>query len=350
MVHMIKHEKGNKALSGKRLWFIRGVIFLFTILFLILTLLAFELFARWYYRDILSTSHGRDYFYYKSHHLFKAERNNIRFRGRDIHVRIDDTFRVIVLGDSLTWGQGILPFTSRFPELAETLFEKRYPGTDIEVINLGIPGYNLRDHLHMLPFVMQLKPDFVLYQWYVNDMEEKVDIPEFHALTLIPNPKWHEKLMKHSVTYILLYRTWNQLRTAIGLQKSYTEYLVNKLGDPKNKASVWADKTLHKLITSLENSGIDVGIILFPQCRSKMSEYELAFLHERVLSECRHDQITCLDLRNAYSAFDNDMKALRASFLDGHPSKTAHRIAAEKIVDVFGPEWQKELTGKNGKM
>jgi len=325
------------------LFALRVASVLFVFFLIVLLFISFEFYARWHYRNVLSTSHGRDYFYYKSYPLFHAEKNNIRFRGKDIHARTENTYRIVVLGDSLAWGQGVYPYSSRFPELTEKLFEERYPETDIEVINLGVPGSNLNEHIHFLPFVLLFDPDFVLYQWYVNDMEKFVNILAFQTVTLIPNFKWHTYCMNHCVTYILLFRAWNQLRTSLGLQQSYTRYLVDKLHDPKCKSSICAQMALHKLISTIQKKGVAAGIVLFPQCRSKMSQYELAFLHERVLQECDRDNIPCLDLREAFSAFDGNMQVLRASSLDGHPSKTAHRIAAEQIVNTFGPVWKEAL-------
>lgn len=338
---------GKRQISGKRLWLMRGVSLLLVLVVIALLAVLFEFSVRWLYRDILSTSHGRDYFYYKSYPLLRTERNNIRLRGKDIEARSGGTYRIAVLGDSLTWGQGIFPYTDRFPELAEKMFRQRYPGTDIEVINLGVQGSNLKEHLRFLPFVLELDPDFVLYQWYVNDMEKNVDVRQFHAFTLIPDFRWHIYCADHFVTYILLHRAWNQLRTALGLQKSYSAYLVDKLHDPESPASVWAQTALRELISTLRREGIATGIVLFPQCRSGMSDYQLGFLHERVLRECEQQRISCLDLRQAYSAFDGRMEELRASSLDAHPSKIAHRIAAERIVEIFGPEWKKGAGKRN---
>lgn len=328
--------------SSKRFWLIRLVSLLAVLSAILLLFFVFELYARWHYRDVLSTSHGRDYFYYKSRPLIKAEKNNIGYRGGNVQGLHEGVYRIVVLGDSLAWGQGIYPYTRRFPELAEKFFKERYPGLDIEVVNLGVPGLDLKQYNQLLPFVVQLQPDFVLYEWYVNDMEEQVNVGKFHAFTLIPNQRWHNYGMDHFVTYILLYRTWNQLRTSLGLQQSYPRYLKDRLGDPGSTASLWAQKALHELITTLQGKGIAVGIALFPLCRSDMGAYELDFLHERVLDECRRDKITCLDLRKAFSAFAGRMKELQASSLDGHPSKVAHRIAAEQIVRTFGPMWRDE--------
>lgn len=335
--------------SAPRYWLIRVAFFFILPAMPILLLTAFEFGARWYFRDVLSTSHGRDYFFLKNHHLFKAEKNGFGLRGGEIRERTGQTYRVVVLGDSFAWGQGIYPYTSRFPEVAEKLFRESYPGADIEVINVAAPGFNLVEHNKYLPFVINLDPDFVLYQWYVNDMEKHVDVQAFHAATLVPNKEWHLALMNRSVTYILLFRAWNQLRTALGLQKPYSSYLVEKMHDPDSGPSRWADNSLHQLISTLQGWNIATGIVLFPECRADMAAYGLGFLHDRVLAECRHDNIPCLDLRSAYSAFDGRMEQLQASPLDAHPSKIAHRLAAERIVETFGPGWQAAMAKRAGR-
>lgn len=340
-------EKGKTPAT--RRWLIRVAFFFFLLAMPVLLLVAFEFAARWYFRDILSTSHGRDYFHLKNHLLFKAERNGFGMRGGEIRERTGKTYRVVVLGDSLAWGQGIYPYTSRFPEVAEKLFRERYPGADIEVINIGAPGFNLREHNEYLPFVINLDPDFVLYQWYVNDMEKHVDVQAFHTATLVLKKEWHLALMNRSVTYILLFRAWNQMRTVLGLQKPYSSYLVEKMRDPNSEASRWADNSLHQLISTLQGWNIATGIVLFPENRSDMSSYELAFLHDRVLAECRRDGITCLDLREAYAAYAGRVAELQASPLDAHPSKAAHRLAAEGIVETFGPGWQAAMAKRAGR-
>ncbi|MHB8810786.1 MAG: hypothetical protein ACYC9M_12365, partial [Desulfobulbaceae bacterium] len=149
--------------------------------------------------------------------------------------------------------------------------------------------------------------------------------------------------------YILLFRAWNQMRTALGLQKPYSRYLADKMHDPESKASRWADKALHELITSLQDWNIEIGIVLFPENRSDLGSYELAFLHDRVLAECERDKITCLDLRSAYASYDGRRAELQANPLDGHPSKVAHRLAAERIVETFGPDWQAAMAKRAGR-
>lgn len=339
MVKMHVSREGTTSRRTTRL-LVRVVFFGLVVLMVMLVLVLFEWAVRWQYRNVVSTSHGYDYFLRKSIDRYNAERNPHGFRGVDFADTKGNAYRVVVIGDSLTWGQGVLPCSGRFTELAEKMFRERFPGIQLEILNLGIPGYNLRQHIYTLSFVRKLKPDFVLYQWYVNDMDDDVDVRAFHAHRLVPSERLHNLLKSSSVTYILLFRAWNQIRTTLGLQKTYTAYLVDKFRDRDDAASVWAADMLHRLITGIHKDGTPTGIVLFPQLDAGMREYQLDFLHERVLDECQRQDIICLDLRKAYAPFEGHMEDLWANQFDAHPGTTAHRIAAKEIVEVFGPYWK----------
>lgn len=341
MVKSGKFAEGGKSLKPIRVS-VRIAFFMLVLLMVVLVLLLFEFAARWHYRDIVSTSHGWDYFMRRSIGKYNAERNSLGFRGGEFTEKKGEAYRVIVIGDSFAWGQGILPRTSRFTEQAEELFAQRYPGVPLEIINMAIPGNNLGHHYLFLSKIKNFAPDFVLYQWYVNDVDDEVDAAAFHAHRLIPNERLHSELKASSVTYLLLFRAWNQLRTVLGLQKTYTGYLVDKFRDQDSPPARWAADKLREVVTGLRRDGIAAGIVLFPQLDGGKGEYQLAFLHERVLAECMHQNIPCLDLRQAYTPFAGHMQDLWANPFDAHPGVSAHRIAAEQIVEAFGPVWKEK--------
>jgi lysophospholipase L1-like esterase len=77
-----------------------------------------------------------------------------------------DYYRVMVVGDSLTYGQG-LPEKWRFSNLLEQWLSERYR---IEFINLGRGGYNSEDILRAVrEYLPALQPDLVLYAVCLND-------------------------------------------------------------------------------------------------------------------------------------------------------------------------------------
>jgi hypothetical protein len=79
------------------------------------------------------------------------------------------TFRILVLGDSVTFGHGTLQETT-YPFLLEQRLKGWRPDVRWEVWNLGVPGYNTGQELEYLREVGEsYKPDLVIVGFYPND-------------------------------------------------------------------------------------------------------------------------------------------------------------------------------------
>ena len=79
------------------------------------------------------------------------------------------TFRVIVLGDSVTFGHGAL-FETTYPYLLEQRLREWRPDVRWEVWNLGVPGYNTAQELAYLNQVgASYAPDLVIVGFFLND-------------------------------------------------------------------------------------------------------------------------------------------------------------------------------------
>ena len=102
---------------------------------------------------MLSTQASATYFSEKSADMFASEKNKLGYRGRNFNVIPSDRFRVVVMGDSFSWGRGLFPYTKRFPEVLEKKFNEKY-GREIEVINLGVSGLNLHNYFKFVSFVL----------------------------------------------------------------------------------------------------------------------------------------------------------------------------------------------------
>jgi lysophospholipase L1-like esterase len=80
--------------------------------------------------------------------------------------------RVIALGDSFTQGYGVEEDES-WPRRLETVLDARHPGR-YQVVNLGVPGTNPRDHLsHLRNPGLAYEPDVVLVMVMGNDVQER---------------------------------------------------------------------------------------------------------------------------------------------------------------------------------
>jgi hypothetical protein len=97
--------------------------------------------------------------------------NALGFRDpRDYSVeKRPGTFRIIVLGDSVTFGHGAV-YETTYPFLLEERLKQWRPDVTWEVWNLAVPGYNTRQELtHLREIGPRFQPDLVVVGFYPND-------------------------------------------------------------------------------------------------------------------------------------------------------------------------------------
>ena len=78
------------------------------------------------------------------------------------------TFRILMLGDSVTFGHGAV---HDYPSLLEGMLKQWKPETDWQVWNLGVPGYNTSQELAQLRELgPAYQPDLVIVGFFINDI------------------------------------------------------------------------------------------------------------------------------------------------------------------------------------
>ena len=198
------------------------------------------------------------------------------------------------------------------------------------------------DHVAILrDFALPLAPDYVLLQWFVNDVEghDKSGRPTFYRL--VPSDFLTGYLHRHSVLYYLINDKWKTLQVKLGLVDTYEAYMVRRFRDPNSESSRAANDALEEFLHESTAAGIRVGVVAFPQLAETeglVENYPLGFLMDRVLETCREQQIICLDLRPVFAPVSPASK-LWANRLDGHPGRLANEMAAEAILRTFATEW-----------
>jgi hypothetical protein len=110
----------------------------------------------------------------KNHRLSQREIvievNSLGLRHPELGPKREDEFRVLVLGDSIVFGD-YLAFSETVTARLQSRFEARRPR--ITVINAGLPGANTWVELHhYLEIRTAVDPDLVLLGMYLNDAAE----------------------------------------------------------------------------------------------------------------------------------------------------------------------------------
>jgi hypothetical protein len=100
--------------------------------------------------------------------------NALGFRDtRDYEVaKRPNTFRILILGDSVTFGHGCL-FETTYPRLLEERLRAWKPNVDWQVWNLSVPGYNTSQELAQLREVAaRWQPDLAIVSFFINDLND----------------------------------------------------------------------------------------------------------------------------------------------------------------------------------
>lgn len=306
-----------------------------------LALLASEFAVRWIYRGVTTTSDNTSYFAHRWQSATSPRKNNLGFRDRDVSALPQaGDYRIVLIGDSFAWGQGISE-EERFGNLIEAKLDAG--GFPVDVVNLSRPGAETLDHIEVLREpALRLRPDFVLLQWFVNDFENGDYSGRPKYLRLIPSDTINNYLHANSALYYLANLLWMNVQDWLAGERhvTYMDYMAARFGDFDGAESERGVLALRRFIDICRSAGIPVGFVLFPFLSDDLPDYQLAFLHERVMSLCQEQKLTCLDMRQVYSEYP-PVSALRLNLFDNHPGPEANSIAASAIIDLFGSQWRR---------
>jgi lysophospholipase L1-like esterase len=109
---------------------------------------------------------GSDGMLFQSHIVI----NSLGFRGPEIPREKGTTYRIVVLGESTTFGITLDAQDRPWPELLEQMLQERLKlERPVQVINAGVPGYNLDHNLFRFASdILPLHPDLVVSYHGIN--------------------------------------------------------------------------------------------------------------------------------------------------------------------------------------
>ena len=195
-------------------------------------------------------------------------------RGRrDVGPHRPDVPRLMVLGDSITSGQGVHDWHNTWPKLLATTLERE--GHALRAGDVRQPGQDMPTHLqeleHWGPVV---RPDVLLYQWYVNDIEVMSHRPdETRAWQWWAGHAW---LRQKSYLYYFLDQRAQALLPSP--DRSYVDYI---LQDFHPGAAEWTEfeRCFHAFAVRAAETARRRIMILYPQVPYR-DRYPLQSVHD----------------------------------------------------------------------
>jgi len=267
------------------------------------------------------------------------ERNIHGFRSRHERVsRAPGQRRIVVLGDSFTWGDKIADTDSTWPaRLERELQDGRHAG-EVEVINMAERGYTTANEAEFLRrFGWQFDPDLLIVQWFVNDaLPSRPGLQRVGGDWLIPSRRllpvrFRSGAVASSALLALLERRLNALLNGPRPYLRFAELY-------RQDARGWqqARAALTEMADSAALRDIPALLILFPYLvpGSWTSEtHPLSKVHEQVANYARDAGYVVLDLTDELKHKPGE--DWWATPYDSHPSAAAHAVAAQAVARVI---------------
>jgi lysophospholipase L1-like esterase len=281
----------------------------------------------------------------------RVDNNRYGFRERDFMVpKPQGVYRIMVLGDSLTWGVGLAP-EERYTKLLEDALSKAFPGKKFEVLNFGLPGIpTVQERDILREHVDKVDPDLIVVGFCYNDpqvmvRERSVDWGNFRHESPLVSGLWR-KLEAAGLKY-----TSKRIKTAVyrldeiksrvprwevTIEESYKKnsqdwiQFVQALQDIKNTSDA---RHLPTPIFAVLDSGT---------YRDRPTDYShpdealrrrLRWYHQGEAAAAKIGFETFNYEKEIMRDFANE--SLSVNVMDAHPSPKLNRLYARKLFDII---------------
>jgi lysophospholipase L1-like esterase len=242
--------------------------------------------------------------------------------------------RVAVLGDSIAFGYWVADEDAFARQLEALLGEA---GSRVEVLNFGVPGYNLEQEVETLRTkALAFAPDVVVVAFCLNDLEGLFS----YELGLVQDRTergrtWHgrlrEALLSRSLLFSWIEYRFSELearRSFVRARNPWGAELYSEAVD-QQKAALRA--RLGELRRLLAERGIPGLVVVFPVLGSRFERYPYRELHRAVVETAEESGLGAVDLFDCFSAYE--FRDLRVDVV--HPSPLGHRVAAHAVRDAL---------------
>jgi hypothetical protein len=243
--------------------------------------------------------------------------NSYGFRDDEFSIeKSNNTFRIIALGDSFTFGEGV-NVSDSWPDQLEKKLNKLYKCINFDVLNFGVGGYTLEEKVKVFKKIGVLfNPDLVILQSRSGDELNSSKIKEI-AIEILEEYIAGKLKISGDVKHV------KQKIIELAFEK-YT----GKLNREEKRKNI--EIPLKELIDIAKGKKINVIVVPF-----KPSDIETI----NVLQELsKKYDFYLLDLeKEIYSKYPKDIMQIHP--LDNHPSKFAYDVISDyllkRMVEIY---------------
>jgi hypothetical protein len=223
-------------------------------------------------------------------------RNSHGFRDREYsYKKPKDIFRILVLGDSQTFGHGIKKLEDTWHKKLEVLMNKDLDTPRFEIISLANEGWNTDSQLYELfKTGFKYEPDMVLLGFYENDVPN-INSSKCNGIDIkfFPNSKPVSWFRKHSHLYKNIEFRVNRLLEELGYKLNYTDCINLKF---KSRAWDMEKVYLDTILQATQIKNIHFLLATLPLIYKLGNDYPLKSYHLKVKTYCEKNGIENINL------------------------------------------------------
>lgn len=233
--------------------------------------------------------------------------------------------RIVVLGDSLTYGEGIA-LNHTYPRVLADILSHDHP---VEVLNLGVRGAQSEDILLTALWALdQLQPDLVVYGMCLNDFLPS-GVGQTNGGFVWPIPsRYQDWVMRQTLSAPMIWSGYQKLAIGLHLMSDFHDDI--RRGDHEFQPRFASDmRMINREVTARGLPPVLATVLdIVPQPGG--SGQQLARIAEAAMRQAGMTVVPGADFYARYAG-----QEFQVSPWEGHPNEAANAIFATRIADAI---------------
>ena len=252
--------------------------------------------------------------------------NSQGWRGPEVLLeKTPEIYRIVAVGDSLTFGEGVA-YDKTWPSVLEELLRRRRPS--IEVVSLSAPAINLPDIRHVATrYAPAYRPDHVVYAFFLNDAW----LPEVEVRAEAGPARHKQRVWMGSGAGMGdRFELVRRVRLVLAGLRRKDAWPYEKIYQPTSSNWMRCADHLRAIRDTVEGSGARFTVAILPEGRTPGQPYLFDQVHAWLHDWFEAEGIAYLDVLDVPESYAPDELWVHPS--DFHPNEMAHHIIAEHIA------------------
>ncbi len=277
-------------------------------------------------------------------YLHRVELNSLGFRGSEVTQKVAGEYRILAIGDSHIYGQGILDdelITRRIEQILNT----ENSNCTFRVINLGVRAYNLNQEVALFEEIgLSLQPDHVVLFPYINDFQdvnikdryERFKHMDWYMFDISAKPggealhKWNRRqLFRKSAFLGWVYDRFNAWKSRGNFEELI---LLGRLDNADHHQLSVAVNHLEKFHVLSKNHNLTFELAAIPVANQLIDSYPNNQFQTILRRFAENRGIAYIDLLNPLRDYYQTHDRLPIIPFDGHYDSQAHRVMGQVVA------------------